>query len=110
MFDAADKSVEAVTQEKVDFGLFAVDPVCGAGILLTVPYILIEGAYLVKEDSPVQKTSKSTRVTIELSLAKIGLMTYTRRVSSSTHILFVPSPRSPWWTLLWSWEPMWRQA
>ena len=61
MFDAADKSVEAVTQEKVDFGLFAVDPVCGAGILLTVPYILIEGAYLVKEDSPVQKTSKNTK-------------------------------------------------
>lgn len=53
VFDAAGKSVEAVTQEKADFGFFAVDPVRGAGIAFTAPYVLIEGAYLVREDSPI---------------------------------------------------------
>ncbi len=53
MFDAAGKSVEAVTQQQVDFGFFAIDPVRGAGILFTAPYVLIEGAYLVHENSPL---------------------------------------------------------
>lgn len=53
VFDAAGKSVETVTQEKADFGFFAVDPVRGAGIAFTAPYVLIEGAYLVREDSPI---------------------------------------------------------
>jgi polar amino acid transport system substrate-binding protein len=51
VFDAAGKSVEAVTQEQADFGFFAVDPVRGAGIAFTAPYVLIEGAYLVQQDS-----------------------------------------------------------
>lgn len=54
VFDAAGKSVEAVTQEKADIGFFAVDPVRGAGIAFTAPYVLIEGSYLVAEASPLQ--------------------------------------------------------
>jgi polar amino acid transport system substrate-binding protein len=52
VFDTAAKSVEAVTQEQADIGFFAVDPLRGAGIAFTAPYVLIEGAYLVREDSP----------------------------------------------------------
>lgn len=51
VFDAAGKSVEAVTREAADFGFFAVDPVRGAGIAFTAPYVLIEGAYLVRDAS-----------------------------------------------------------
>lgn len=58
VFDAAGKSVEAVTQEQADFGFFAVDPVRGAGIAFTAPYVLIEGAYLVREGSPVQSNEE----------------------------------------------------
>lgn len=58
VFDAAGKSVEAVTAEQADFGFFAVDPVRGAGISFTAPYVLIEGAYLVKEGSPLQENSE----------------------------------------------------
>lgn len=58
VFDAAGKSVEAVTAERADFGFFAVDPVRGAGISFTAPYVLIEGAYLVKESSPLQENSE----------------------------------------------------
>ena len=58
VFDAAGKSVEAVTQEHADFGFFAVDPVRGAGITFTAPYVLIEGAYLVKDASPLQDNAE----------------------------------------------------
>lgn len=57
VFDSAGKSVEAVTQEKADMGFFAIDPLRGEGIAFTAAYVLIEGAYLVKEDSSIQKNS-----------------------------------------------------
>ncbi|MDR7376423.1 polar amino acid transport system substrate-binding protein [Rhodoferax ferrireducens] len=61
VFDAAGKSVEAVTQEQADFGFFAEDPVRGAGIAFTAPYVLIEGAYLVREDSPITDNAEVDR-------------------------------------------------
>jgi polar amino acid transport system substrate-binding protein len=54
VFDSAGKSVEAVTAEKADIGFFAVDPLRGEGIGFTAPYVLIEGAYLVRNDSSMQ--------------------------------------------------------
>jgi len=53
VFDSAGKSVDAVTKEEADFGFFAIDPLRGEGISFTAPYVLIEGAYLVKADSPI---------------------------------------------------------
>jgi len=53
-FDAAGKSVAAVAAEQADVGFFAVDPLRGEGIRFTAPYLLIEGAYLVPEGSPLR--------------------------------------------------------
>ena len=53
VFDAAGKSVDAVTNDQADFGFFAVDPVRGAGIAFSAPYVLIEGAYMVRSGSPL---------------------------------------------------------
>lgn len=58
VFDSAGKSVDAVTNEQADFGFFAVDPVRGAGISFTAPYVLIEGAYLVREASPLRDNAE----------------------------------------------------
>jgi polar amino acid transport system substrate-binding protein len=58
VFDSAGKSVEAVTQEEADMGFFAIDPLRGEGITFTAAYVLIEGAYLVKEDSPIQENGE----------------------------------------------------
>jgi polar amino acid transport system substrate-binding protein len=58
VFDSAGKSVEAVTQEEADMGFFAIDPLRGQGIAFTAAYVLIEGAYLVKEDSPIQENGE----------------------------------------------------
>ncbi|RDU99102.1 ABC transporter substrate-binding protein [Trinickia dinghuensis] len=53
-FDTAGKSVEAVSDERADFGFFAIDPLRGEKIEFTAPYVLIEGFYLVRNDSPVK--------------------------------------------------------
>ncbi|MBB5423167.1 transporter substrate-binding domain-containing protein [Paraburkholderia sp. CNPSo 3155] len=54
VFDAAGKSVEAVSDERADFGFFAVDPKRGETIAFSAPYVLIEGFYLVRDDSPIR--------------------------------------------------------
>jgi polar amino acid transport system substrate-binding protein len=51
--ESAAKSVETVTQGQADIGFFAIDPVRGKGISFTPPYVLIEGSYLVKKESPL---------------------------------------------------------
>lgn len=61
VFDAAGKSVAAVTAEEADVGFFAVDPLRGEGILFTAPYVLIEGAYLVADASPLTANEEVDR-------------------------------------------------
>lgn len=51
--DAAGKSVDVVAGDQADIGFFAVDPLRGHHIAFTAPYVLIEGCYLVKQDSPI---------------------------------------------------------
>lgn len=67
-FDSAGQSVETVTAERADIGFFAVDPLRGEGIHFTAPYVLIEGCYLVRDDSPLtdndQVDSAGTRVVV----------------------------------------------
>ncbi|MFP3606713.1 transporter substrate-binding domain-containing protein [Paraburkholderia sp. SIMBA_053] len=53
VIDAAAKAVDAVTNGFADLGFFAIDPVRGAGIAFTPPYVLIEGCYLVRQESPI---------------------------------------------------------
>ena len=51
--DSARESVETVANEQADIGFFAIDPKRGESIAFTPPYVLIEGAYLVRDDSPL---------------------------------------------------------
>lgn len=51
--DAAKKSVENVSNGIVDIGFVAIDPLRAQALAFTPPYVLIEGAYLVKEGSPL---------------------------------------------------------
>jgi polar amino acid transport system substrate-binding protein len=61
LFDSAGKSVEAVTARQADVGFFAIDPIRGQGLLFTAPYVLIEGSYLVAEDSPLSSNDEVDR-------------------------------------------------
>jgi polar amino acid transport system substrate-binding protein len=53
VFKTAAASVDALTNDTADIGFFAIDPARGAGIGFTAPYLLIEGAYLVRDGSPL---------------------------------------------------------
>lgn len=57
VLDSAGASVATVSSEKADVGFFALDPLRAQGILFSPAYLLIEGAYMVREDSPVANLS-----------------------------------------------------
>jgi polar amino acid transport system substrate-binding protein len=52
--EAAARSVEMLTGGQADLGFFAVDALRAQDIRFTPPYVLIEGAYLVRNDSPLR--------------------------------------------------------
>ena len=60
-FDSARYSVEAVKDEKADIGFFAIDPLRGDGIIFTSPYVVIEGGYMVRDDSKLQSIDEVDR-------------------------------------------------
>ena len=57
-FDSAGKSVDGVINGAADIGFFAIDPLRGVDIAFTAPYLLIEGAYLVRGESLITKNSE----------------------------------------------------
>jgi polar amino acid transport system substrate-binding protein len=68
VFKKADDSVQCVRSDEADIGFFAIDPVRGEGLHFSPPYVQIEGAYLVRNDSPLQSNDEvdqaSHRVTV----------------------------------------------
>ena len=93
-FDAAGQSVEAVTQEHADVGFFAVDPLRGAGIAFTAPYVLIEGCYLVAEGSTLRANDDVDRAGHVVVVGKGSAydLYLTRELKQAT---IVRSPTSP---------------
>lgn len=61
LWDTAAQSVQAVADGKADFGFFAIDPQRGEHIAFTTPYVLIEGSYLVRNDSPLRDNAEVDR-------------------------------------------------
>jgi polar amino acid transport system substrate-binding protein len=94
VFDAAGKSVEAVRNGVADVGFFAIDPLRGEGIAFTAPYVLIEGSYLVRNDSALQHNDEvdrpGTRVTVGKGSAYDLFLTRELR-----HAEIVRAPTSP---------------
>ena len=61
VFDTAAKSVDALGSGLADIGFFAIDPLRGEEIAFTAPYVLIEGSYLVRDDSPIRSNDDVDR-------------------------------------------------
>ena len=94
VFDTAGKSVDAVAAEQADIGFFAIDPKRGEHIRFTPPYVLIEGCYLVRADSPLQSNEEvdrpGTRVVVGRGSAYDLFLTREIR-----HAEIVHAPSSP---------------
>jgi polar amino acid transport system substrate-binding protein len=54
VFDAAGKVFEALQTDAWDVAFLAVDPSRSAELAFTAPYVLIEGNFLVRSDSPLR--------------------------------------------------------
>lgn len=94
VFEAASKSVEAVSGETADVGFFAIDPLRGAAIAFTAPYVLIEGGYMVKQDSPLQSNEQvdQTQHTVVVGKGSAYDLYLSREIK---HAQLVRSPTSP---------------
>ncbi|MCL2581777.1 MAG: transporter substrate-binding domain-containing protein [Streptosporangiales bacterium] len=58
-FDAARKSFEALTSGQADICFLADEPKRAAEVTFSAPYVLIEGVYAVREDSPLRGASEA---------------------------------------------------
>ncbi len=94
VFDTAGKSVEAVADEKADIGFFAIDPVRGAQIAFTQAYVLIEGSYLVRDESPLTANDEVDRAGRRIAVGKGSAydLYLTRELK---HAQIVRAPSSP---------------
>lgn len=60
-FNSAGNTVDAMKAGRVDLAFVAIDPVRAADMEYTAPYVIIEGAYLVRNQSPVQRNEDVDR-------------------------------------------------
>lgn len=93
-FDTAARSVAAVTAEEADVGFFAIDPVRGAGLAFTAPYVLIEGSYLVRDDSPLRDNAEVDRPGIRVAVGA-GSAYDLHLTRELKHATLVRAPTSP---------------
>ncbi|OVZ55028.1 ABC transporter substrate-binding protein [Pigmentiphaga sp. NML080357] len=70
VFPSAGESVEAVAAEKADIGFFAIDPKRGEHIAFTEPYVVIEGAYLVRDGSAIAEHADVDRPGVRVTVGK----------------------------------------
>jgi polar amino acid transport system substrate-binding protein len=68
--DAAATSVETVKTARADIGFFAIDPKRSDGIAFTAPYVLIEGAYLVRQGSAITDNAQVDRAGTRLMVGR----------------------------------------
>lgn len=66
----ASASVDAVKQGQADVGFFAIDPKRSDGIGFTRPYVLIEGVYLVRDNSPIVRNDQVDRTGVTVAVGK----------------------------------------
>lgn len=69
IFDAAGKVFEALKRAEWDVAFLAVDPVRAAEISFTAPYVIIEGNYAVRTDSPLQTSADVDRAGNRIAVA-----------------------------------------
>jgi len=67
-FTAAGKAFEAAKENKVDVLFVAIEPVRAAEVEFTPPYVLIEGTYMVRTDSPLKTVEDVDRPGVRVAV------------------------------------------
>lgn len=69
-YDGAGKVVAAAPSGEWDVAFMAVDPLRAEQILFTPPYVIIEGTYLVRADSPFRQVEDVDRDGVRIAVGK----------------------------------------
>jgi polar amino acid transport system substrate-binding protein len=92
VFESAGQSVEAVRAGQQDIGFFAIDPLRSEGILFTAPYVLIEGAYLVRHVSPLTDNAQVDRTGTRVMVGRASVYDlYLSRTLKAAEVLRAPT-------------------
>jgi polar amino acid transport system substrate-binding protein len=85
-FEAAGKVFEAAAQGAWDVGFVAIEPVRAKAIEFTAPYVIIEGTYMVKNDSPLKEVEDVDKpgVRIAVGLNSAYDLYLTRTIKNAT--------------------------
>jgi polar amino acid transport system substrate-binding protein len=91
---SAGNSVENLEQDKADIGFFAVDPKRGQEISFTRPYVLIEGFYAVRNDSPIKSNEQVDQagITVAVGQGSAYDLFLTRELKHATIVRIPTSP------------------
>jgi polar amino acid transport system substrate-binding protein len=94
LFNSAGNVVEAVKARQVDMAFVAIDPVRAADTEYTAPYVIIEGAYLVRNESPLQRNDEVDRPNTRVAVGRGSVydLYLTRELKSA---IIVRAPTSP---------------
>ena len=93
-FDAAVKVFEALKTAAWDVAFLAIDPVRAAEISFTPPYVIIEGTYLVREDSPLHSIADFDREGVRIASGRGAAYDHFLR-RSLKHAQLVSADTSP---------------
>ena len=93
-FNSAGAVVEAVKARQVDMAFVAIDPVRAADMEYTAPYVIIEGAYLVRDASPLKANEEVDRAGTRVAVGRGSAydLYLTRALKQAT---LVRAPTSP---------------
>jgi len=94
VFESAGESVAAVIDERADVGFFAIDPKRGQEIAFTDAYVLIEGYYLVRDDSPITLNESVDQSGVRIAVGK-GSAYDLHLQRTIQHAQLVAAPTSP---------------
>ena len=94
LFDSAGRVVEAVKAGQVDLAFVAIDPVRASDMEYTAPYVIIEGAYLVRNDSALQRNEYVDRPGTRIAAGRGSAydLFLTRELKSATLVRAQTSP------------------
>jgi len=93
-FESAGNVVAAIKAGGVDLAFVAIDPVRSADMEYTAPYVIIEGAYLVRNDSPLRANDDVDRQGTRIAVGRGSAydLFLSRALKSAT---LVRAPTSP---------------
>ena len=94
LFESAGAVVDAAKAQQVDLAFVAIDPVRGADMDYTAPYVIIEGAYLVRQASALHSNDEVDRTGTRVVVGRGSAydLYLTRELRAAT---LVRAPTSP---------------